>query len=194
MSPSRLIPLGLAAALAAALSTSPVVAAEDPDARAAASRAAIQEFAQALQGELKGAMKAGGPTNAIAVCKDKAPAIAADISTAKGWDVARTSLKLRNPDNAPDAWELAVMESFEQRKAAGEPLPKIDHAEITEVEGKPVFRYMKAIPTQGVCIACHGATVDPSVEQTLQELYPEDAARGFSPGDIRGAFTIVQPL
>jgi hypothetical protein len=183
----------MAVALTALLASAPVLGDEAED-RVAASRAAIMEFAKQLQGELQGAMKAGGPPNAIAVCREKAPAIAADISAQKGWDVARTSLRLRNPANAPDAWEQAVMDRFEQQKAQGADLAKLDYYEFTEVEGKPVFRYMKAIPTQGVCVACHGAQVDPSVTDALQRLYPEDKARGFAPGDIRGAFTIIQPM
>jgi hypothetical protein len=30
--------------------------------------------------------------------------------------------------------------------------------------------------------------------QSIRDLYPEDQATGFSPGDIRGAFTILKPL
>ena len=68
------------------------------------------------QGELQAGLKAGGPTEAIAVCKDKAPAIAKSEQQKSGWaDVGRTSLKLRNPANKPDDWELAVLNKFEQR-------------------------------------------------------------------------------
>ena len=66
------------------------------------------------------ALAVGGPTDAIEVCKIAAPEIAATASDAQGWRIGRTSLKLRNPANAPDAWELAVLRDFEARKAAGE--------------------------------------------------------------------------
>jgi hypothetical protein len=69
------------------------------------------------------------------------------------------------------------------------------HAEFTEWEGRKVFRYMKAIPTDEICLNCHGGdTVKPEVAAKLAEFYPDDQARGFSVGDIRGAFTIVQPV
>ena len=48
--------------------------------------------------------------------------IANKVSTAKGMKVARTSLKFRNEKNQPDAWEVAVLEQFEQRKVKGEPV------------------------------------------------------------------------
>ena len=68
---------------------------------------------------------------------------------------------------------------------------KIDHAEIVEIDGAKRFRYMKAIPTGGVCVACHGASLNPKVAAKLDSLYPGDKARGFKPGDIRGAFTVA---
>ncbi len=70
----------------------------------------------------------------------------------------------------------------------------LEHAEVVTQDGKRLFRYMKAIPTREVCLACHGRSLDPAVESTLKELYPEDRARGFSVGDIRGAFTVTQPM
>lgn len=170
------------------------LAAGDADQRTAESRAVIKAFAGELKTALKGAMKSGGPLEAIAVCNETAPAIAARHGDAKDWEVGRTSLKFRNPGNAPDVWETSVLQSFEQRKAGGEDVKTMDYGEFVELDGKKVFRYMKAIPTGEVCLNCHGGdNVKPAVEARLAELYPDDKARGYSIGDIRGAFTIVQP-
>lgn len=158
------------------------------------SRATVKEFMQQLKGELQQGMQAGGPVNAIAVCKDRAPAIAAGLGERKGLDIGRTSLKVRNPGNTPDIWEKAVLEEFEQRKLAGEDPAGIEFHATAGQEDKTVFRYMKAIPTAELCVACHGAVLAPDVEAKLAELYPEDQARGYSPGDIRGAFTITRAL
>lgn len=167
---------------------------EDLAARIGASREAIKSFAGALQKQLKSAMADGGPTAAIEACNIAAPEIAKTASAASGWSVGRTSLKLRNPANAPDAWELAVLRDFEARKAAGEDPGTLDHAEIVAGEGQRTFRYMKAIGTQPVCIACHGTSIAPEVAARLDALYPEDQARGFAVGDIRGAFSIAQSV
>jgi hypothetical protein len=71
----------------------------------------------------------------------------------------------------------------------------LEHHEVVEQDGKKVFRWMKAIPTAKVCLNCHGGdTVAAPVEAKLKELYPTDQARGYSVGDIRGAFTITQPM
>jgi uncharacterized protein DUF3365 len=171
-----------------------LVVADDMQQRADASRAAIKEFRAAFMAELQKAMQAGGPPAAIEVCHAKAPAIAAGISKRTGWRVARTSLKVRNPANAPDAWEKKVLESFEQRKANGEPLDRMEFYEIVRQDGARQFRYMKAIPVGGPCMACHGSRIDPAVAAKLRQWYPQDQATGFRPGDLRGAFTITQPM
>ena len=103
------------------------------------------------------------------------------------------ALKLRNPANAPDAWELAALRDFEARKAAEEGPATLDRAGFAVVDGKRTFRYMKAIGTQPVCTLRHGAAIAPEVAAALDALYPEDRARGFAVIDIRGAFSIVQP-
>ena len=167
---------------------------DELDRRTAESRAVTKEFMETLNGELQAAMKAGGPLNSIQVCNKRAPEIAAGFSDKKGSSGARTSLKFRNPDNAPDVCERTVLEQFEERKPNGEDPEQMGYAEVVEDAGMKKFRYMKAIPTGPVCLACPGENIDAAVEARIQELYPEDQARGFNAGDIRGAFTITQPM
>jgi cytochrome c553 len=109
--------------------------------------------------------------------------------------VGRTSLKLRNPSlNQPDDWERSILEQFETRLANGEPAKTMSHAEVVETASGKSYRYMKAIPTAEICLTCHGKELDPSLAEALDEAYPEDQARGYSAGDIRGAFTLHRPL
>ncbi|MEA3640555.1 MAG: DUF3365 domain-containing protein [Lamprobacter sp.] len=157
-------------------------------------KALIQQFASSLKTELVSAMKAGGPVNAVAVCQDKAPAIANSLSETSDWEIGRTSLKTRNASNAPDAWEKQTLEQFEARKAAGKPVEGMSYSEVVETDGQKVYRYMMAIPTQEVCLACHGSDLMPELTAAIDEAYPADQARGYSAGDIRGAFTLSKPL
>ena len=158
------------------------------------SRATAGEFMQTLKQELQKGMQDGGPINAVSVCNLTAPGIANTYSIRKGWQVGRTSLKTRNTNNSPDAWERAVLESFDERKAAGEDPAKLEFHEVVKTNGKRELRYMKAIPTGGLCLACHGEHLDLQVKTRIETLYPHDQARGYKMGDIRGAFTITQPL
>jgi hypothetical protein len=179
---------------ALALSGISMAGAGDFSAEIDASRATAREFMQTLKQELTAGMQEGGPVNAISVCNLSAPAIASTYSVRNGWEVGRTSLRVRNPANAPDVWERSVLESFEQRKQAGEDPAKMEHHEVIERDGIRQLRYMKAIPTARLCLACHGEQVDSTVRERLEKLYPADQALGYRVGDIRGAFTISQPL
>lgn len=159
-------------------------------------RTASQALGADLLAEVKAAIEAGGPVNAVEVCKIRAPAIAAELSGAQALTVGRTSLKPRNPANAPDAWEQRVLAGFARRQAAGEQLGGMEYFEVTGAADAREFRYMKAIgiPPGAPCLACHGKVLAPEVAARIQALYPEDQATGYDKGDLRGAFTVRVPL
>jgi len=160
--------------------------------RTDASKEVINKFAAQLKGELQKSMKEGGPIQAISVCHEIAPKIAQQLSAETGWDIHRTSLKPRA--TKPDAWEKRMMLSFEQRHSDGDKFKKLFNQDVTEVNGKASFRYIQAIETQGMCLACHGDNIAPAIADKISQLYPTDSAIGFKEGDIRGAFSIIQPL
>ena len=68
----------------------------------------------------------------------------------------------------------------------------MEHYEVVTVEGKDVFRYMKAIPVVEPCLTCHGDAeeMDPAVIEAIREMYPEDAATGYDVGDLRGLIRV----
>ncbi|PKO69719.1 MAG: hypothetical protein CVU20_11380 [Betaproteobacteria bacterium HGW-Betaproteobacteria-14] len=141
-------------------------------------------------------IKKGGPEGAIGVCRDKAPAMAKAASEKSGWAIRRVSLKNRNPKAVPDAWEEAVLKEFDKRAAAGEKPTGLEKGEVVTMDGKKVYRYMKALPTQDLCLNCHGTPdrISPAVQAKLKELYPADKAVGYHAAEIRGAITIKKPL
>ncbi len=164
------------------------------DQQTASARAAIKALATALKSELKAAMREGGPVNALSVCHDKASSISQQVSAAQGMKISRVSLKNRNPSNEAIGWTRPVLEDFEADRQAGKDVKTLEFTEVVEINGQHQFRYMKAIPTGEVCLACHGANLSPEVQEKLQALYPADKATGFNIGDIRGAFVVTKPL
>lgn len=151
--------------------------------------AVMKPFAGQLKATLQAAIADGGVVNGIQACNLEAPGIAESASR-DGWQVGRTSLKTRNPGNAPDAWERATLESFETRKAAGEAPDTLVASAVVDGE----FRFMKAIPTGGLCLNCHGDAIAPETAAELDRLYPQDDARGYQLGDLRGAFTLRRTI
>ena len=137
-----------------------------------------------------------GPENAISVCREKAPKMAAAASAETGWAIRRVSLKNRNPKAVPDAWERAALEDFDKRTVAGEKPATLEKGEVVQDGDKKMYRYMKALPTQDLCLQCHGTPdrLSPAVQAKLKELYPNDKGVGYGPAEIRGAMTIKKPL
>lgn len=180
-------------ALSAALTLSPGIALGEASPQEQA-RAAVQAFSTALKGELMTAMQAGGPLAAIEVCHSKAPGITEAVSLEQGMQLSRVSLKNRNPDNAANEWQAAVLMDFQERVDSGEDAAGLSWQQTVETGDGAEYRFMKAIPTGAVCLACHGKVLAPEVAAQIESLYPEDKATGFSEGDLRGAFVVTKAL
>ncbi|TIX49746.1 c-type heme family protein [Alteraurantiacibacter aquimixticola] len=151
-----------------------------------------QAFQVALQSQLVAAMSEGGPMQAVEVCHEAAPRIAAEQSAASGAEVRRVSDRNRNPDGgltpdlAPHYAELAAQ-------------PLVDGAPATRIwqsgEGEGArINYLSAIPMRDQpCAACHGSDIDPQLKARIDALYPQDAATGFAAGELRGALLVSWP-
>lgn len=59
-----------------------------------------------------------------------------------------TSLKLINPKNAPDEWEIRALKSFDQGNK--------EALEVSDIKGKPHLRLMLPLPVTQDCLKCHG--------------------------------------
>ncbi|MCB5227855.1 DUF3365 domain-containing protein [Alishewanella sp. 16-MA] len=153
----------------------------------------IKGFATELKSALGSAIKQGGLSAGVAVCQEQAPMIAAKWST-DGWEVGRTSLRVRNSANIADPWEQNILQSYITALAAGADATELQHAEIVNKGEGSSFRYMQPIMLEPVCQACHGNMITEAVLQTIQEHYPADLATGFEIGELRGAFTLKKRL
>ena len=157
-------------------------------------RSLVKSFGSDLKQVLKTAMQTEGPLKALEVCNVQAKPIADKNSSVSPWKIGRTSLRVRNENNIADEWETSVLQQFEKRKKAGEDLKNMEYSEVIKSGDKSVYRYMKPIPTAGLCLTCHGTKLSNDVHDKVKALYPEDKAIGFNVGDIRGAFTLIKTL
>jgi hypothetical protein len=184
-------------ATALGLVLSPVMlAAAEPAADTAwvdQSRQLAMQLGGQLKSELSKAIAEGGPIAAINVCYLRAPEIAAQLSQASGARVGRTALRVRNPSNAPDDLERSVLEQFSADLGSG-PVDRPLEAVFEIRRGDAVERrYMRAIPTDALCLTCHGKTIAPELAAAIARDYPKDQATGFEQGQLRGAFSVVWP-
>ena len=179
----------------AALGAGPGSFAADDATWTAEARKVAQSVPPKLLATLTAAIDKGGPEGAIAVCRDEAPKLARAASDESGWSIRRVSLKPRNPKAVPDDWERAALLEFDRRAAAGESPATLEKAEVVSAGGQMQLRYMRALPVQPMCLACHGpaASLSPAVGAQLGALYPADQGVGYRVGDLRGAITLKRP-
>jgi len=194
--PSLRLPLPLAAIAAALLAGCATPPPEPPKAQLDEARAIAARVPASLLGVLQAELATSGPAGAIEACRVKAPEMARNASAQTGWNVRRASLGNRNPNGVPDAWERATLEQFDARRAAGADPSTLERYEVVTEGGRQVLRYAKALPTQPLCVQCHGPVgqLGPGVKEKLAALYPNDRGTGYSPGDIRGGLFLRKPL
>ena len=172
-------------------------AATDPDLaqRAAKARELAHTYSDKLRLGLEQALKESGPKGAIGACNTLAPELNTSVTEESTFEIARTSLKVRNPENAPDAWELVGLEHFQKSLSAGADVKSLEVFEVTTTkEGQRLFRYMRPITMRETCLACHGPNVATDVKAEIAKYYTDDKATGYSLGELRGAFSLVQQL
>ncbi|MBZ0201325.1 MAG: DUF3365 domain-containing protein [Ignavibacteriaceae bacterium] len=163
------------------------------DKQVAELRTAAGDFMGKLKSVLVSEMQNNGVVKAVSVCSDTALILTEQMGKSKNLSIKRVSKKNRNPKNVPDAFEQSVLEKFQSLKMIDK---KTEYAEITRLNGNDVIRYMKPIIMQDECITCHGDNeyIPDAVSEILNERYPNDKARGYSSGELRGAVSIIKVI
>ncbi|MCO4746563.1 MAG: DUF3365 domain-containing protein [Proteobacteria bacterium] len=154
------------------------------DEEAAIERA--KESAKKLGGTLKAKVVEGlageGPAKTLEMCSQEAQGMTALVAGETGVRVGRASTKLRNPANAGPEWVQAwLAEVAETATADIKP-----HTEVVDVDGTRVARFVAPIAVGEPCLACHGEPAE-DVQAALAKAYPNDAATGYTAGQLRGA-------
>jgi len=194
---------GLAAvALVAACSGPPTGEFEHPDfvdaeasARAEALGApAAAALAQGLVERLGQAIDDDGVAGAVDFCADEAMALTRSIAEEQDsrLDLKRTTLRWRNPENAPDAWEERILRYLE----AMEGIEPGSAPETLTAEGPDgTLRFYRTLRTAPMCLQCHGTedAIAPDVRSIIEARYPEDRATGYEAGDFRGLIRVQIP-
>ncbi|MHC4930882.1 MAG: Tll0287-like domain-containing protein [Planctomycetota bacterium] len=147
----------------------------------------------ALFEELQKSLAEGPPEQAIHVCGGAAQKVTERVRREQGITVRRTSLRVRNPMNAPDAYEKAWLEKAQTRKD----IPPQGESEVVVAEdGHKDLRFMRPVYLAEMCAKCHGSPqeISPAVRVSLAKRYPKDEAVGFKAGDLRGVVSVRVPL
>ncbi len=104
----------------------------------------------------------------------------------------RTSLRVRNPANAPDAADRAALDLIKDQLEQGDPVARVLVQRVTTPGQPPEWRVYRPLSAMKECLDCHGApaALAPGVAARLQELYPEDKAVNYRASDWRGLLRV----
>ncbi|WP_310993891.1 Tll0287-like domain-containing protein [Aequorivita marina] len=148
----------------------------------------IAKATQAALGKnLMGQVKKNGVIAALEFCNIEAMPITDSMATAHKAQIKRVTDKARNPENQANTTQLQYIEDFKKQVAAGGEVQPI------VIEKEEVTEFYAPIITNAMCLKCHGTPEKELESLTLNkinELYPHDAATGYSVNEVRGMWSI----
>ena len=148
---------------------------------------------QQLMYSLQKAVKEKGFAGAISFCNVNANPIVVELSEKYGVEIRRTSFRARNQTNLPTNDESPLLEAYQynvENDIKNEP-------NIQKIAGGDILLYTKAIVINSeFCLACHGDVkndIEEGLLTKIDSLYPNDLARDFSLGNLRGMWALKIP-
>jgi len=156
---------------------------------------AINRLAVTLVREVAGAIARDGPEAAVDVCHLKN--LPVTNGTVAGLPritaVKRTSLKLRNPANAPDAADQLALDHIRLQMENGDAPSSLLIQRVESPSAPPEWRVYKPLGTTANCLVCHGdpAEQPDALRAKLNQLYPADQATGYSAREWRGLIRVT---
>lgn len=143
--------------------------------------------------ELSATIEEHGPIAAIEFCSYEALSLTEGVADEFSYELTlkRTSLKIRNPLNAPDEYEKLALD-FYQKKFMEESVFLSGYIQkITEKEDT-WFYYYQPLMINSMCLNCHGdqGKLDPDLAKVLIATYPDDQATGYKEGEFRGLIRV----
>ena len=155
-------------------------------------RTTAANFMGKLKGILLNQVQANGVASALDVCSDTAQVLTNEFGLQRGVFIKRISVKNRNTNNIPDAYEQNALNSFQEMLRNKKLDGKTELAELVKEGGFTYLRYMKPILIQPECLNCHGSesTMLEEVSRLIAQRYPNDKALDYKPGELRGAVSL----
>lgn len=151
-----------------------------------------------LMGTVFSEVKKGGYAGAVEFCNENVAGMGKKATKALGekfekehgvqsFRFGRTSHRLRNPANAPNAIQEAVLSRWLAKEKAGQEIGKV----YTEYDGK-YYGFVPIRINNETCLGCHGTPgkINEAAVKVIDERYPGDQAKGFEMNELRGAFWV----
>lgn len=107
-----------------------------------------------------------------------------------------TSLRVRDPRNAPDAADFAALERVRLDLSSGTQPPKVLVQKVEQPGAPDEWRVYRPISVAPNCLLCHGPSdrLQPGVRYALERYFPEDKAVDYNAYDWRGLIRVSYAL
>ena len=154
--------------------------------------AAAGSYMKDLKGILVAEIQKNGAESAVGVCSDTAQKFTRQYSAQKGMEIRRVSFMNRNEVNIPDQSEIMWLKEFENMMRDGS-FNKDTALFRVEKSGRDrMLHLVKPILLAEECVVCHGTEeqIPEGIKKIITEKYPNDKAKNFKPGDLRGAISV----
>ena len=100
--------------------------------------------------------------------------------------VRQVSLRYRNPQNSPDAYETAQLKKFAKD-------PSREAYNIVNTGGVRSFRYMQPMLATASCLECHGS-YEKAPKFVRERFPPGHYSYNYRVGDVIGAVSVTIPM
>ncbi|HIJ96003.1 MAG TPA: DUF3365 domain-containing protein [Desulfuromonadales bacterium] len=125
-------------------------------------------------------------TNSALIPQVAASKIAEQITRGSRYYVRQVSLRYRNPNNRPDEYESALLETFVSSDAR-------ETWRVTTQSGKKSLRFLSPMIADESCLACHGSFE--TAPRYIQTRFPKGHfSYGYQVGEVIGAVSVAVPM
>lgn len=140
---------------------------------------------------VSGAIAKGGAAHAVAFCNSRAMPLTDSLGDKNAVTIQRVTDKARNSANALSVeHEIALFQKIQDSLQNGNVQP---HYLIEDVNGRTIY-YKPIILGMPACLQCHGIPgkdIEAATLAEIKEKYPDDAATGYTMGQLRGMWKIA---
>ena len=138
-----------------------------------------------LLGFVSSQIGSNGFEGAVSYCNLHAVGKTDSLSNLHGAKISRVTDKARNKKNSATDEERSILDFFRSYPNAKDTL--------VEVDGQKTY-FKKIGIGMPTCLKCHGnveTDIDKKALSVINEKYPDDEARNYKMGDLRGAWKVV---
>ena len=140
---------------------------------------------------VSGAIAEGGVAHAVGYCNLRAMPLLDSLANKNSITIQRVTDKARNPANRISGKpENALFQKVQDSLRNGGVQP---HYLLEDEKGRTIY-YKPILLAMPACLQCHGMPgkdIEASTLATIREKYPDDAATGYLPGQLRGMWKIT---